>query len=97
MDSWGVFTLFYKVHSPIPSDSGEGKVPTIGNSSDRGPAGQLSASLDIREPFPYKSAAEGGGWRGGGWGGEVCLQWAGLILLMSILALDGRGGVGELG
>ena len=49
MDSRGVFTLFYKVHSPTPSDSGEGKVRTIDNSSDGGPASQLSASLDITE------------------------------------------------
>lgn len=29
MDSRGVVTLFYKVHPPAPSDSGEGKVRTI--------------------------------------------------------------------
>ena len=71
MESWGVFTLFYKVHSPIPSDSGEGKVPTIGNSSDRGPASQLSTCLDISEEnHSLINLLQKSGW--GGWGGCVC-------------------------
>lgn len=79
MDSWGVFTLFYKVHSPIPSDSGEGKVPTIGNSSDRGPAGQLSASLDISEENrSLKNLLQK--WRGAGDGkGVFAVGWAYLV------------------
>lgn len=62
-----------------------------------GPASQLSASLDISEEnhslinLLQKWEREGMG--------RICLQWAGIILLMLILALDGRGGVGgsELG
>lgn len=78
MDSWGVFTLFYKVHSPIPSDSGEGKVPTIGNSSDRGPASQLSTCLDISEEnHSLINLLQKSGWGDGE--GVFAVGWAYLV------------------
>lgn len=56
------FTLFCEVHPPTPSDSGEGRGGAIDNSTDRGPAGQLSASPDVsQEKHPsHKAAAEAG-------------------------------------
>lgn len=58
----GGFTLLCEVHPPTPSDSGEGRGGAIDNSTDRGPASQLSASPDVsQENHPsHKAAAEAG-------------------------------------
>ena len=88
MGSRGGFTLFCEVHPPTPSDSGEGRVGAIDNSTVRGPASQLSASPDISQENhpPHKAAAEAGLACGG----------LGRFVDALIFALDGGGRGGAL-